>query len=173
MNLPFSPTFFRKMDVFQQLMEYESQKDKKHLWEGEKAVLIWSASDQHQHLGSALDTHHVKKALDYCVKEKFITESEKEKLQGRVSYILESLSVHEFGSPKSIPEKKLDMKINRNGILAGEILMETNNLKNLRKYKRWSWDWYLLYFLAGLILTIQFLKGFVELIQKVSSYFIR
>jgi hypothetical protein len=33
MNLPFSPTFFRKKDIFQQLMEFESQKKKKQLWE--------------------------------------------------------------------------------------------------------------------------------------------
>lgn len=77
MNLPFSPTFFRKMDIFQQLMEYESQKKKKQLWEGEKALLIWAGSEHHQHLGSAIDLHHVKDALDYCVRVKFITETEK------------------------------------------------------------------------------------------------
>lgn len=165
MNLPFSPTFFRKMDIFQQLMEYEDQKDKKHLWEGEKAALIWSASDQHQHLGSAIDAHHVKNALVYCSKEGFITDVEKDRLSGSVSHILESLSVHEFGSPKSNPAQKLDMQINRNGILAGEILIETNNLQNTERYQKWSRDWWLLYYSAGLLISVQAIKGFIELIK--------
>lgn|SRR3989344_6167940 len=165
MNLPFSPTFFRKMDVFQQLLEYEAQKNKKRLWEGEKAVLIWAASEHHQHLGSAIDTKHVKDALEHCLREKFITESEKKRMEGSVSHILESLSTHEFGSPKSIPEQRIDMKINRNGILAGQILIETDNLKKLWRYKKWTFDWWLLYFIAGLLITTQMLKGAIELIN--------
>jgi len=154
------------MDVFQQLVEYENQKDKKHLWEGEKAVLIWAASSNHQHLGSALGTKHAQHSLDYCVKEGFITEANRDRMAGSLTHILQSLSVHEFGTPNSIPENKVDLVINRNGILAGEILIETNNLKNQGKYKRWTWDWYLFYYFAGLLLVIQVVKGFIELFFK-------
>jgi hypothetical protein len=166
MNLPFSPTFFRKMDIFQQLMEYENQKKKKQLWEGEKALLIWAGSEHHQHLGSAIDLHHVKDALEYCVREKFITEAEKDRMKGSVRHILESLVTHEFGTvyDDSNP-KSPSIKINRNGILAGDILTETNNLKKPRKYKKWSWDWYFLYYFAGLLLAIQVIKGAIELVQ--------
>lgn len=166
MNLPFSPTFFRKIDVFQQLVEYESQKDNKHLWEGEKVVLIWAASDQHQHLGTAININHVNDAFDYCIKNNLITESEKKRLKDSFSYILQSLSIHEFGNPKSIPEDRVDLIINRNGILAGEILVETKNLKRVNEYKLWVLDWYLLYYLAGLLITIQVLKGLEEVFQK-------
>ena len=159
------------MDVFQQLMEYESQKKEKHLWEGEKAVLIWAGSDQHQHLGSAIDVDHVKNALEYCVEKGFMAEAEKNRLSGSVSHILESVSVHEFGSPKSNPAHRIDMVINRNGILAGEILIETMNLQNTKYYKKWSWDWFLLYYLAGLLLAVQTLKVLLDLVKGLSSYF--
>lgn len=168
MNLPYSPTFFRKMDIYEQLKEYESQKDKKRLWEGEKALLIWAGSEHHQHLGSAIDTHHVKDALDYCVKEHFITEAEKDRMKGSLRHILESLPTHEFGDvfDNSNP-KEPRIKINRNGILAGQILIETKNLKKTCKYKKWTRDWYLLYYLAGFILIIQMVKGLIELINLV------
>jgi hypothetical protein len=166
MNLPFSPTFFRKMDIFQQLMEYESQKKKKQLWEGEKAVLMWAGSEHHQHLGSAIGLNHAKDALEYCVTEKFITGAERDRMKGSVRHIIESLITHEFASlhDDSNP-KSPSIKIDRNGILAGDILIETNNLKNPRKYKKWSWDWYFLYYVAGLLLAIQVIKGIIELVQ--------
>lgn len=165
--LPFSPTFFRKMDVFQQLMEYEDQKDKKHLWEGEKAVLIWAGSDQHQHLGSAINSNHVKDALAYCVKERFISQDEKTRLENSVSHILRSLEVHEFGMAESIPASKIDLVINRNGVLAGQILLETNNLRKPKKYKNWSNDWWFIYYTAGLLLFLQFVKVVVEIIKEI------
>lgn len=168
MNLPYSPTFFRKMDLYQQLKEYESQKDKKRLWEGEKALLIWAGSEHHQHLGSAIDTHHVKDALDYCVREHFITSTERDRIKGSLRHILESLPTHEFGEVfDNTNPKEPRIKINRNGILAGQILFETNNLKKTYKYNRWTLEWYFLYYLAGFILITQMAKGLIELINLV------
>jgi hypothetical protein len=165
MNLPYSPTFFRKMDIYQQLKEYEGQKDKKRLWEGEKALLIWAGSEHHQHLGSAIDTHHVKDALDFCVKEHFITDTERERIKGSLRHILESLPTHEFGEVfDNTNPKEPRIKINRNGILAGQILLETKNLKKTYKYYRWNLEWYFLYYIAGSILIIQMVKGLIELI---------
>ena len=165
MNLPFSPTFFRKMDIFQQLMEYENQAKDKRLWKGEKAVLIWGASDKHQLLDEGLNWRHVKKALDYCVKKKFITESEKNELSKPAlrTHIIRTFPVREFGDLLDKDDSRV--RINRNGILAGKILAETNNLKNTRDYRMWTGDWHLLYYLAGLLLVIQVLKGFVELVK--------
>ncbi len=167
MNLPFSPTFFKKMDVFQQLMEYEDQKDKKHLWEGEKAILIWAGSDQHQHLGSPIDSKHVKDALEYSFNEGFISQDEKTRLEGSASHILRSLEVHEFGKAESNPAYKIDLVINRNGVLAGQILLETNNLRKYKKYKRWSRDWWFIYYVAGFLLFLQFVKVVVEIIKEI------
>ena len=175
MNLPFSPTFFRKMDIYQQLMEYESQKDKKRLWEGEKALLMWAGSEHHQHLGSAIDLHHVKNALDYCAEAGLIVESERDRMKGSVRHILEGLTTHEFGSvyDNSNPKNPL-VKINRNGILAGQVLIETQNLKKLKMFNKWSRDWYFLYYLAGLLLTVQVIKGIIELMESTGlSSFIR
>ncbi len=166
MNLPFSPTFFRKMDIFQQLMEYEDQKDKKHLWEGEKALLMWAGSEEHQHLGSALDTHHVKNALDYCVRKNYIPQSENDRMRGSARHILESTTTHEFSEvvDNSNPRNPR-IKINRNGILAGEILTETKNLKKYRKYEMWGLDWWILYYCAGLLLVLGLLNASIQLIK--------
>jgi len=164
MNLPFSPTFFRKMDIFQQLMEYEDEKSKKHLWEGEKAVLIWAASEHHQHLGSFIDSNHVKDALKYCAKEKFITESENHRMQPSARHILDSLPVHEFGDREENPDPKISrIKINRNGILAGRILTETSLLEETRQYQIWTSVWWIVLGAAALILLAQALNAVVDI----------
>lgn len=156
MNLPFSPTFFRKMDIYQQLMEYEGQKSKKHLWKGEKAVLIWSASEHHQHLGSFINTGHLEDALKYCVQEKFITKAEHERMKGSARHILDSLPVHEFGElEEGINLKTSSVKINRNGILAGRILTETNFLNNNWAYNAWTLAWWFVLGAGAIILFIQ------------------
>ena len=144
MNLPFTPTSFRKLDILQQLMEYESHKNEKSLWNGVKALLIWSASVHHQHLGSFLGSNHVKYALKYCAEEDFIAEEERKRLVNSCPHILESLPVYGFGNqgPSADPTQP-SVKINRNGVLAGRILVETNFLKNtLWKYQIWILIWW-------------------------------
>lgn len=170
MNLPFSPTFFRKMDIYQQLKEYEGQKDKKRLWEGEKIVLIWAGSEHHQHLGSAINSDHVKHAFTYCLDADFITKSDKKRLEGNEPYILDCLVTHELAElhDSSIPTQP-SVKINRNGILAGQIIIETKNLKETSQYKRWSIQWFLLYGIAFTLLIVQVINGLVELVCKLVS----
>lgn len=155
MNLPFSPTFFREIDIFQQLMEYESQKDKKLLWKGEKAVLVWGASDQHQFLDEGLNWEHVKSALAYCVEKKFITESERVELTKPTlrTHIIRSLSVHGFGD--FLDDESSPVRINRNGILAGAVLTETDFLNKRWRYQVWIYAWWLILGAAGLILVSQ------------------
>ncbi len=157
MNLPFTPTSFRKLDILQQLMEYESEKGEKTLWNGVKALLIWAASIHHQHLGSFIGTNHVKDALTYCVKEKFITETEKERIKGSARHILESLPVYGFGDPGEVVNpKEPSVKINRNGIVAGRILVETNFLENTWwRYNFWIIVWWFVLGMAGIILISQ------------------
>lgn len=170
MNLPFSPTFFRKMDVFQQLMEYESQKEK-HLWEGEKALLMWARGEEHQHLGSALGINHVKDALDYCVRKNFIPQSENDRMRGSARHILESLTTHEFGNlvDNSNPRNP-GIKINRNGILAGQILIETNNLNNPMMYQAWIFIWWIVLGGATLILLNQSLRALFDILKSIKAF---
>lgn len=145
-------------------MEYEDQKDKR-LWPGEKVLLVWAGSKLHQHLGSPIDGNHLKDAFNYSVSMDFIKASERESIINQAQYITGSLITHEFATlyDDSNP-KNPRIKINRNGILAGQILIETKNLTQVSKYKRWSFDWYLLYYLAGLFLAIQILKSVTELV---------
>jgi hypothetical protein len=165
MNLPFFPTFFRKMDIFQQLKEYESQNDEKHLWKGEKCVLIWAASEHHQHLGSAIEINHVKDALDYCVSRKIISAKERDELKGSSRHILESLPVYEFGELQVDSEvKNPRVKINRNGILAGRILRETKSLRNTHSYDFWIVLWWAVLLAAAVILVSQTCSAIRDLV---------
>ena len=59
-------------------MEYESQKQIKKLWGGEKAFLIWAGSEKHQHFGSSVGTDHLKHALEQSLEKGYITKSEKD-----------------------------------------------------------------------------------------------
>ncbi len=157
MNLPFTPTSFKKFDILQQLMEFESEKGEKTLWSGVKAVLVWGASIHHQHLGSFIGINHVKNALEYCVEEKFITEKEKERIQGSARHILESLPVYGFGEVGDAPDpKQPSVKINREGILAGRVLTETKFLKNTWwRSNIWTIVWWVVLTASALILISQ------------------
>ena len=136
-------------------MEYESQKDKKLLWKGEKAVLVWGASEKHQFPDEGLTWRHVKRALAYCVEKKLITESEKAELTGATfrTHIIQSLPVHEFGD--FLGDENSPVRINRNGILAGVVLTETNFLNKRWKYQVWIYVWWFILGAAGLILLSQ------------------
>ncbi len=173
MILPFTPSSFRKLDIFQQLMEYESHRNEKHLWDGVKAVLIWAASPNHQHLGSYIDTGHVKDALKYCADEGFISEKERERLVDSCRHIAESLPVYMFGefeTEQLNSENKL-VRINRDGILAGRILFETNFLKqNLLQYKFWIYMWWFVLALAFVLLLTQTTEGLKNLFSQSSTH---
>ncbi len=137
------------MDVFQQLKEYEKQKDKKLLWDGVKAVLVWAASEQHRHLGSYIHINHIKDALTYSVRVNLITDKKENELQGKSLHILQSLPVYEFGSLEDTPnEKNAGVKINKDGILAGIILIETEFLKSTIKYDIFVVAWWAILVMA-------------------------
>src|SRR5258708_1819341 len=165
MNLPFSPTFFRKMDIYQQLMEYEAQRKEKHLWDGEKAVLIWAGSDQHQHLGTSIDNNHMKQILDYCKDQGFLTDKDVGRLQSQAEQILQSIVVREFAEQTGNPASKYQLRINRDGILAGQILKETKNLKKPWRYRQWTIDWWFAYYAAGILLALGIVKTFLDIIK--------
>lgn len=155
MNLPFSPNFFRKIDIFQQLLEYEAQKSQKPLWNGVKATLVWAASEEHRHLGSSIGTHHIKNALTRCVNKGFITQEEQEGLSQKATHILESLTPYGFGDTE-VTSSVIEVKINRNGLLAGEILTETDFLRRgVWKYYIWTCVWWLVLIAGGILLLSQ------------------
>lgn len=147
-------------------MEFESQKGEKTLWSGVKAVLVWGASIHHQHLGSFIGINHVKNALNYCVEQKFITEKEKERIQGSSRHILESLPVYGFGEVGDSPDpKQPSIKMNRDGILAGRVLRETNFLKNTWwRYNSWVVAWWVVLACGAIILFSQVLSALKDFI---------
>ncbi len=160
MNLPFSPTFFIRIDIFQQLVDFENEKDVKKLWDGVKAVLLWSASIHHQHLGSAIGANHVQNALKLAVSERYLSEEDKKRMYNSAKYILESLPSYGFGEfVVTADTSNPSVRISRNGILAGKILKETNSLKYIWKYQIWTILWWIFLGAAGVILLSQTLAA--------------
>lgn len=160
MNLPFLPTFFNKIDIFQQLEEFEKEKKIKRLWDGVKAVLLWSASIGHQHLGSAIGSRHVIDSLNSAVSEGYLSQEDKIRMDGSSKHILESLPNYGFGEFVGTADpRNPSVRISRNGILAGKILKETNGLKNKWKYEVWIVLWWILLGIAGLILISQVISA--------------
>ncbi len=172
MNLPFTPSSFRKFDVLQQLMEYESHKKEKSLWNGVKSVLIWSGSIHHQHLGSYINSLHVKDALNYCEQEGFISESERKRLISSSPHILESLVVYQFGDEEeNSTSKNPSLRINRNGVLAGRILVETNFLtKTFFRYKIWIYIWWGVLSLAAIVLIAQAFRATMQTLIPIKNF---
>lgn len=170
MNLPFSPMFYRKVALFQELMEYENQGKIKELWQAEKAALYWAAGKHHQHLGQSIDWKNIKDALSIWVADGYMTAKTQGDYDGQRYQVLKNLEIHEFAKKSDVKKTGYWVIINKDGILAGEIIRETKNLKNLWKYKLWVMDWYLLYYAAGLLLVVQAVKALFEVFTPLKSF---
>lgn len=156
MNLPFSPTFFQKIEVYQQLIGFESQMDKKKLWEGEKAVLLWAQSERHQHLGSAINQDCIKDAIIYCSTQPYFEDKKIDRFMNDEINILRNLLSKGFGTTAyRNPDQVMDLVINNKGLLAGQILVETNNLQNNSKYERYIKWWWIFLYLGVIVLVGQ------------------
>lgn len=61
-DFPLTPSFFKKLGIYQDLMDYEKNEDKKIYWELEKECLRWTAKGHH-HLAASLDADSLYKRL--------------------------------------------------------------------------------------------------------------
>ena len=97
---------------------------------------------------------------------KFISEEERQRIQGSARHILESLPVYGFGEAGDSPDpKQPSVKINRDGILAGRVLTETKFLKNTWwRYNSWTLAWWIVLFFGVIILFSQVVSALKNLI---------
>lgn len=117
MELPITPKFFKKLELYQELKRL-NKRDNGHIeWDMEKDLLLW-AHLNHFHLGSYLGTQEVF-----------------EKLQGFNKYSLDELNEHIFKTMQNLEEhgwaewwtpkgQKNAIKINREGMLLSEVIYE-------------------------------------------------
>ncbi len=156
MNLPFSVTFFKKIDIFHQIREMDNEKKDKHLLIAEKAVLDWAASEHHQHLGSPIGTEHVQSALLIYISEGRIDKSEQENLNRSAQNILDSLETRGFGNyPHLNGSEDKRVKINSYGLQTGKVIRELKHWESWVIYIFWTIIWWVVLILGFIILFLQ------------------
>jgi len=152
MDLPFSPTFFKKLDIYQRLVTFENQR--KPIWYVEKLLLEWAVSPHHQHLGAYISEGTAKRALDKSLAEgKFNNHQKEAEYVANAQHVLDALVVRGFADER--PNLPQEVRINKEGLLAGTVLKETNLLQNKWRYQIWITSWWLLLILGLLILVVQ------------------
>lgn len=164
MNLPFTPTFFKKLDIYQQLVDYEKAVEIKPIWKAEKVVLLWAIGRGHQHIGSYISTGNVKDPLEMEVKEDGRLGESAVAYAVHIQQVLDALVVR--GLAEAHPSNS-SVRINQNGFIAGKIIEETDFLTRTFKYRVWTWLWWGLLTMATIILvnqTINALLGIFNLI---------
>lgn len=152
MDLPFSPTFFKKLDIYQRLLIFENQG--KPIWYAEKLLLEWAASQHHQHLGAYISEGTAKRAFDKPLAEGRFNNHKKEAAYvADAQHVLDALVVRGFADER--PNLPKEVRINKDGLMAGTVLNETNLLNNKWSYQIWILIWWIILTLALIILVGQ------------------
>ncbi len=155
MDLPFSPNFFKKIDIFQQLKEYDQELSEKRTWVVEKLILEWAAGPGHQHIGEHVSPDIIKQALIPSVNANRIpTESITyvATIEG-VSQALKSLVVRGYADPLDQQIYPNHVRFNNSGLVAGKIILETSNLTKIGKYILWARLWWVVA-IAGIVVLL-------------------
>ena len=169
MNLRCTPTLFRKLDVYHQLIDYEKEADIKPIWKAEKIVLLWAVSKEHRDVGSFIRTRNIKATLEAEVKQngKLGTDAI-DYAVNKQQQVLEALVAHGFGEMHTTTNH---VRINQNGFIAGKILKDTDYLKNTLMFRIWTWVWWIVLSAAALILLDQSVGALFGILEKMASLF--
>ena len=162
MELPFSPSFFKKLEIYQILCQYEKEKENENVWEFEKRILIWAY--KHNFPQRLFGSEEKEAVLVEAVNKRLLNSQEIGKIPG-TNVVLGSLSHRGFAEITPSDENKAI--INRSGYLAGEILIETNNLKSVFKFEFWRDMWWVILILGFLFLFSQTASVIISLIEKI------
>lgn len=161
MDVPFSPYFFKKLDVYQQLRDYELRGGS--WWEGEKVVLSKVANSIYQRpLSSYLNRGHV---YNFLHEDIGTTDNPRE-----IPYILCDPAdvmgnLVERGFGEWHPNERV-IKINQRGYLAGKVLLETDLLGNCSRYENWVRTWWVLYWVGVVFIVFQTALTLLNFILK-------
>ena len=128
MELPITPKFFKKLELYQDLKRLDKRNVNHKEWDMEKDLLFW-AHVNHFHLGTYLDTGEVL-----------------EKLKTLDKYSLDELNEHTFKMMQNLEEhgwaewwpqrgQKNAIKINKEGMLLSEVVNEIINKNRDSVYK--------------------------------------
>ncbi|MCH7951412.1 hypothetical protein IH980_01560 [Patescibacteria group bacterium] len=127
MELPFTPSFFKKLNIFEELNNYNKVDPRRGTWSKEKKVLGWASSKENTNRGRRLTKNIVKNILDEKGSRNHLIEEAQE--------VLNSLESRKFLSRFEYGESGL---FNERAFLAGKILLDTKNLKRSGYYLFWT-----------------------------------
>ena len=138
MNTPITGRFFRKIELFQDVIDlnkifrrnvWELKNGSKNTWEIEKKVLYW-ARFKHKHLGSTLTGEKFNSSVDlsdFVLTNKGVSDE-----LGGGQYWLMNLVQHNYADRHDSGEGVL---INSNGLLMAALLSEIYKLKKIQDQK--------------------------------------
>lgn len=117
MDLPITPKFFKKLELFQELNRLDKRNVNHVEWEMERRILLW-AHTNHFHLGSYLNSHTI---FDLLKRTKQFTDDQ---LNEHVVKTMENLCEHGWANHSEAKDQRDDVKINRDGMLVAEALAD-------------------------------------------------
>jgi hypothetical protein len=166
MELPVQLSFFRKLELWQELRRQDRNfKDSNMAWKIEKDILRW-ASTGHNHLGTPL------KEAFLWDQDNQILES-KNRDQGSLIRAMENLVQREFAVPAGGVNISADgIKIIKEGLLMGEVIADTQGtLWHRVKYPFFYYLTWLTVFAGVALLLQKFIidMGLWSLLKKLSS----
>jgi hypothetical protein len=145
MDLPITPKFFKKLELFQELNRLDKRNIDHVEWKMERQLLLWAHSN-HFHLGSYLSNRFV---FDTLKKTEKFSEAQ---LNEHVVKTMENLCEHGWSERPMSRDQRAEIKINREGMLVAEVLSDVS-----RGRKTWyqfliivSW----LTIVAGIIIVL-------------------
>jgi hypothetical protein len=153
MDLPFSPSFFKRLEVYQQLKDFEDEG--KLTWEHEKKILIYATNSKAVRIGQPISSHDVAQVI--------FNDTSK---SGDALDTIRSLEVRGFGEltdPFFVFDR---IKLNSKGYVAGRVLKETQGLKKAGWYWFWIKMWYAVIWVAFSLLILQVANSFKSLLQN-------
>jgi len=151
MDLPVRLKFFRKLELYQQLMGENSKRDgtERAVWDMEKDILKWTI--EHHHLSTSIETEKIKKILEKTGKYEDLSE---------YSHVDSNLADRGFG--KFLGQ---GIVINMDGLMMGDVIrdVEDGNIFKRIKYPVFYWlTWVTIS--SGLLLVIfNLIKVSIEL----------
>ncbi len=161
MNLPFSPSFFKRLEIYQELKDFEEEGKK--TWKHEKKVLLQAAISKQLPIGHRIDEKDVQ-LLCFSLP---VDESAHENALEISVNIIDSLIRREYGEKDQfLHNPTFGIKINARGYLAGRVLKETKELKKTGIYEFFITTWYVVIFFAFLLLTLQIANLWKDLTNK-------
>lgn len=165
MEIPFTQTFFKEVNLYNELIYFERQGKKS--WPLEKIVLHWAAGNNHTQLATPLTRDIVESIFrDYKSEVDALPEETIKYSSGLGRQdVLSNLIERGFGHAQDTHKF---CRINNRGLLAGKILRRTSLLRRRYVYRFWNIFWWGVFLGTVLLLVMTLFSAFVDLMSDLN-----